>query len=109
MRRISISGIQAFVTGSEKNRSGILIIGVPGGNIEELVLRDISVSFPGGGTAEEAGIPVPEDEARYPEQHFFGTLPAWGLYLRHVRRFSITNAAGYFSGHGRRRAVHEQL
>jgi polygalacturonase len=91
LQRVSITGIQAFVRGSDKNKSGMLVTGVPGGRIEDLVLRDISVSLPGGGTEEEAGITVPEDEARYPEQHFFGVLPAYGLYLRHVRRFSITN------------------
>jgi hypothetical protein len=27
---------------------------------------------------------VPEDIARYPEQFFFGLLPSWGLFARHV-------------------------
>jgi polygalacturonase len=95
LRRVSITGIQAVVTGSKKDRSGILVTGIPGGQIEDLILRDISVSCPGGGTEADAGVAVPEDEARYPEQHFFGILPAWGLYLRHVRRFSITNVTLY--------------
>ena len=34
---------------------------------------------------------VPEDIARYPEQFFFGVLPAWGAYIRHARNIEFTN------------------
>ena len=34
---------------------------------------------------------VPEDIARYPEQFFFGVLPAWGAYIRHARNIEFRN------------------
>ncbi|MFC1766473.1 glycoside hydrolase family 28 protein, partial [Planctomycetota bacterium] len=34
---------------------------------------------------------VPEDEDRYPEQYFFGVLPAWGAYIRHAKDIEFKN------------------
>jgi len=73
------------VTDAEKSKAGpIMITGIPGHYVENVVLENIRISFPGGGTEEDAGRIVPEDEDRYPEQYFFGVLPSWGLYLRHI-------------------------
>ena len=46
---------------------------------------------PGGGTAEDATAVVPEDEFRYPEQWFFGVLPSYGIFARHVKNLKLTN------------------
>ena len=78
LRNVTISNIRAHVETDDRQRSGIMITGVPGRRVEDIRLRDVYISFPGGGTAEEAQIQVAEDEARYPEQFFFGTLPSWG-------------------------------
>lgn len=75
-----------------KTKSGpIMIAGIPGHYIENVLLEDIEISYPGGGTAEEAKIEVAEDEARYPEQFFFGILPAWGAYVRHAKNVHFKN------------------
>jgi hypothetical protein len=34
---------------------------------------------------------VPEDIERYPEQFFFGVLPAWGAYIRHASNVEFRN------------------
>ena len=34
---------------------------------------------------------VAEDIDRYPEQYFFGVLPAWGAYIRHARDIRFIN------------------
>ena len=57
------------------------------------MLENVQVSFPGGGTAEDAALQVPEDIARYPEQFFFGVLPAWGAYIRHARSIPFRNVS----------------
>lgn len=80
------------VTDAEKSRSGpIMITGIPGHCVENVVLENIKISYPGGGTREDAERVVPEDIARYPEQFFFGVLPAWGAYIRHARNIEFKN------------------
>jgi hypothetical protein len=68
-----------------EKKSCINITGVPGYYVEGVTLSHIHVTFPGGGTLEDAGVIVPELRDHYPEYHMFGTLPAYGLYVRHAR------------------------
>ena len=68
-----------------------MITGIPGHCVEDIVLENIKISYPGGGTQEESNRAVPEDIARYPEQFFFGVLPAWGAYIRHARNVEFIN------------------
>ncbi len=70
-----------------------MITGLPGAEIENVILRDVDLSFPGGGTAEDAARTVGEDPWKYPEQWFFGVLPAWGLFARHVRGLRLQNVS----------------
>jgi hypothetical protein len=80
------------VTDAEKSKSGpIMITGIPGHYVENVVLENIKISYPGGGTREDAERVVPEDIARYPEQFFFGVLPSWGAYIRHARNIEFVN------------------
>ena len=80
------------VTDAEKSKAGpIMITGIPGHYVEDVVLENVSISFPGAGTVEDAKRVVPEDIARYPEQYFFGVLPAWGAYIRHARNVEFKN------------------
>ncbi|HUT11735.1 MAG TPA: glycosyl hydrolase family 28 protein, partial [Thermoguttaceae bacterium] len=79
-------------TDKERAKAGpIMITGIPEHCIENVVLENIDISFPGHGTEEEAKRVVPEDIARYPEQFFFGVLPAWGAYVRHARNVEFRN------------------
>lgn len=68
------------------------ITGVPGLRPRDIVLRDVEIEVPGGGTAADASAPVPECEDGYPENRMFGTaLPAWGFYLRHADGVHLEN------------------
>ncbi|MDF7799955.1 glycosyl hydrolase family 28 protein [Pontiellaceae bacterium B1224] len=69
----------------------ILISGIPGHYIEDVLLENITVSYPGGGTEAYSENEVAEDETRYPEQRFFGILPAWGAYVRHAENIEFKN------------------
>ena len=84
IKNIRISNVTATLTGTEPDRQGIMITGIPGHNVEDVVLENIKVSFVGNGTAEDARRTVPENIAQYPGQTFFGILPSYGIYLRHV-------------------------
>jgi hypothetical protein len=80
------------VTDQEKSKAGpIMITGIPDHYVENVVLENIKISYPGGGSQEDAKRVVPEDIARYPEQFFFGVLPAWGAYIRHARNIEFRN------------------
>jgi polygalacturonase len=90
LKNIRIRDLVAKVTGEDKSRSGpIMISGIPGHYVENVVLENIKISYPGGGTQKDAERVVPEDIARYPEQFFFGVLPAWGAYIRHARNIEF--------------------
>jgi len=67
------------------SRVGCAISGIPGHHIENLTLDNIRLGFVGGGTKADAVREVPENEDKYPEHNMFGALPAYGLFLRHVR------------------------
>ena len=59
--------------------------------IENITFNGLHITFPGGGSQEDTQQPVPELRDRYPEYHMFGTLPAYGLYLRHVKGLTFEN------------------
>lgn len=65
--------------------SGILITGVPGRPVEDVLLGDCDIEFVGGYAGDVKTLMPPEDEAMYPEHFYFGILPASAAYLRHVR------------------------
>jgi hypothetical protein len=97
LRNIRFSNIQASVADNAyplphevpafpgEKKSCINITGVPGYFIENIHFKGMNLTFAGGGSAEEAQRPVPELRDRYPEYHMFGTLPAYGFYLRHAK------------------------
>ncbi len=81
VRRVLIDNVVATGVGPEQ---GILIAGLPGHPVEDVVLSNLQIHFRGGGTAEQAARTVPELETDYPEPGNFGVLPGWGLFARHV-------------------------
>jgi len=80
MRDITLSNVRAEGAG----RTGCSVTGLPGHPVERVTLRDIRIRSAGGGTSEDAARVIPEKEKAYPSGSMFGTLPASGLYARHV-------------------------
>lgn len=85
-RRIKMSNIVAYDVAPAH---GILILGMPNDPIEDLSLSNILVVYRGGGTAEQANRDVPEMEKEYPEPGRHGTMPSYGMFVRHVKNFSV--------------------
>ena len=93
LRNISIRNVTMRVWeegyllfGKLPRKAGIIVTGIPGHQIEDLSFENIDVTFPGGGTEEEAARhDVPEQESEYPEFPMFHPIPAWGFYLRHAK------------------------
>jgi polygalacturonase len=86
LRRVRISHVQAVGA----NDIGCSITGLPGHPAEDIALEDVSLSFSGGGKAEDAQKTVPEQETKYPEYSMFGRLPAYGFCCRHVRGLRLS-------------------
>jgi hypothetical protein len=85
LRNVSISNVVA--TGAIHTSS---ITGLPGHLIRSVSLENISIAMKGG-DKEKRGIEVPENAEKYPEATMFGTLPAYGLYARHVEGLTMRN------------------
>jgi polygalacturonase len=86
LSRVTIRGIIAEASSS----IGCIIAGLPGHPIEDVVLDDIQMTSAGLSTPSQADQQAPERPAAYPEYLMNGlSLPAYGLYCRHVRRLSL--------------------
>ena len=81
IRRVLISHVTA--SGVEP-RFASIVAGLPGHPIEDVTISDVRILYNGGGTAEDAAREPPEVEDAYPEPSMFGTVPAFGLYVRHA-------------------------
>ena len=84
------------------------IVGLPGHPVQNVTLRDITISYAGGGRRARAQVPfdrVPEQAGRYPEFSMFGELPAWGFYCRHAEGISFSNCTFRCAAHDFRSAL----
>lgn len=86
MRRIVISNLVAY---DAEPRFASIIAGVPGSPVEDVTLSNVRILYRGGGTREDAALEPPEHEGAYPEPSMFGTLPAYGLFVRHARNLVL--------------------
>jgi polygalacturonase len=70
---------------------GIQIFGLPEQPLEGIRLENIRLVFHGGGTKHDAAKRPEELGAGYPDTEFIGTLPAYGIFARHVRGLELAN------------------
>lgn len=75
--------------------SGIVMTGIPGYCIEDIILKDILFTVGGGGVkAQTAPKEMTPDVLNgwWPEYNLFGgTLPSYGIFARHIKGLTITN------------------
>jgi polygalacturonase len=100
--RIAISNVVAHDVAPEH---GIFIAGLPGHPVTDVRLAGIRLHSRGGGTRQDAARAVPEMPAAYPEPMLFGTLPAWGLYVRHAARIQLRDLTLHLLGAEQRPAI----
>lgn len=89
------------IYGTNIDRYGCSITGIPGIPVENIVLKNINLTFKGGDSPfyfqGEEGNPVqeqtPETVPNVPEKHprgdMFGKLPAYGFYVRHAKNIEF--------------------
>ncbi|MGN6818729.1 MAG: rhamnogalacturonidase [Sphingomonas sp.] len=86
IRDIAISEVEA---NGIDHRYPAAIAGLIGHPVEAVTLRNIHLTYDGGGNAADAARRPEELADAYPEPSMFGTLPAWGLWVRHARGLTI--------------------
>jgi polygalacturonase len=99
-KNILISNIIA--DGIDHN-GGIEIFGMPGQPVENVRLENIMLHFKGGGTAAEAARTPGELGTAYPEPG--ATMPAYGVYARHVKGLELANITVSFDNEDLRPAI----
>jgi polygalacturonase len=88
LRRVLIDNLVSYNSASRVCSN---ITGIPGFMVEDVKLSNIYLDHQGSGTAEMAAIVPPELEAKYPEPGMFGSMPAHGFFLRHVRNVEFSH------------------
>jgi polygalacturonase len=83
LRRVILSNITCQIAASPPICS--ILAGIPGHPIEDVKLSNVMVRHQGGGSKEDATLELAEKEKDYPEPTMFGTTPAKGFFIRHVR------------------------
>jgi hypothetical protein len=103
VRNISFHGIRATVAKPRRHAdveftsnfnpgeifSCMILNGMGAGYLEKISFDDVHVTFPGGGSAEQAAVrDVPKIAGEY---YQIGVPPAYGLYARNVRGLTLQN------------------
>ena len=89
------------VEDNPRNISPAGIVGLPNLRIENVILENIEMVYPGKGDSLYAKVGlsgreldgIPEMEKSYPEFSQFKELPAWGLYVRHADGIQLRNVS----------------
>ena len=85
LQNVSISNVVA--TGATLTTA---ITGLPGHPVRFVSLDNINITMKGG-DKEKRGLDVAENAEKYPEAAMFGTLPAYGFYVRHAEGLTMRN------------------
>jgi polygalacturonase len=105
LRNIHISNITATVNKAKKFNTAeeahhpypphtSSICGIPGHLVENVTIEDVKITINGGfpvATPDDSLLDVPEKSNKYPENRMFGTLPAYGFYIRHAKGVRLQN------------------
>ena len=102
LRRVSISDVIAY---DADPRYPSAIAGIPGHNIEDVRISNVRHHLAGGLTPGDAVADPPELETAYPEPTMFGTLPAYGFFIRHAAGVTMDNVEIRFGAADTRPAV----
>lgn len=81
------------ITATDETLLHSSITGVPGSYVENVILKDLIFNSKGTGGMAEATANPPEKVASYPQANVvFGySVPAYGMYLRHVKNLMLQN------------------
>ena len=87
-RRVRISNVNIRNAPAEQS---VIIAGIPGHAIEDVVLENIRIDYAGGGTEKMAASQPSDRVTDYPEPQNHGVMPAYGFFVRHVKNLEVAN------------------
>jgi len=108
LRNVSISQVVAETWSADDRPFAGSITGLPGHSVENVSISDVRVTARRAFSPERSRVDfrlVPEVAAGYPEYSMFGPLPAYGLYVRHVRGLTLRNVQFSFLAEDYRSAI----
>jgi len=119
LRGVRISHIKAVVDAIERRNAderrmhrydcyASSITGFPGRCVEDVQIEDVQITIRGGfpkGTAKDAQREVPENSKGYPENRAYGVLPAYAMFLRHVKDLRMKDVSITFTQEDQRPAI----
>jgi hypothetical protein len=88
LRRINISNVVAYGANADY---ASLLFGIPGYDIEDIKMDNITLLLKGGAPVEQASAEIPEKENAYPDPQEFGKIPAYGFYIRHAKNIFLSD------------------
>jgi len=88
LRRVNISNMVIYAINPDY---ASLILGMPGFDIEDVKISNITLLIKGGAPKEQADLVVAEKEKAYPDPQEFGKIPAYGFFIRHVKNLEMSN------------------
>ena len=87
------------------------ITGIPGHNVENVLLENIEITYPGRASKGQSYFGLsrldqfPEKIENYPEFSMFGEVPSWGMYVRHATGIEMKNVTLKLNDHDFRPAL----
>ena len=96
MHNIMFNNIIVDNSKGDKN-AAFFLTGIPGHDIEQVVIKDVQFIVAGGGTKEDANKTQVNEytldvmNGHWPEFYGVGTLPAYGIYARHMDGLVLEN------------------
>jgi polygalacturonase len=88
LRRIKISNILVYNANPDY---ACTISGLPGHDIVDVELSNIHLYYAGGHDKADLDKAIPEKEKDYPEPGMFGSIPAYGLFVRHAKNVELND------------------
>ena len=108
LRNVSIDHVVALVRERDAKALASSITGLAGHPVENVSLSNIQIVSQRPHPRADGDVAlaaIPEAEKAYPENDMFGPLPAYGLFVRHVRGLKLRNVDVTFTGSDFRSAL----
>ena len=93
-KRITLSNINVYDVGGRTKFPEVgaaMVMGIPGYYIEDVTLSNIRIYYRAGAGKEAVNKDVAENTDMYPDPYRWHSLPAYGMYFRHVKGLRVND------------------
>jgi len=106
-KRITISQINVYDVGGRVKYPELgagMVMGIPDHYIEDLILNNIRIYYRAGASKEAIEKEIPENVDMYPDPYRWHSMPAYGIYFRHVKGLRVSDVLLRYLNHDERPA-----